>query len=143
VLTFEMLTGTTPFVDVTGTVSYRSVLQGSRALVWPQALTQEHVSSTARDFVQGLLQRRPERRLGCGGKDIRRHRWFKEVDWRGLLENKYTLLVSPDTNQPKLDTPTLHSAWSEKREENPGPLPTSDQAYAIEHFAREWVSSPL
>lgn len=50
-----------------------------------------YVSSAARDFILGLLERKPARRLGCTGQKaeaIKKHRWFEGFDWDALAARK-------------------------------------------------------
>lgn len=43
-------------------------------------------SHEAADFVNRLIQRRPQERLGATGgvKEVKGHAWLKRVDWRGI-----------------------------------------------------------
>lgn len=41
------------------------------------------------DFVNRLIQRKPDARLGYHGIDeVKNHPWFKRVDWEKLAEKK-------------------------------------------------------
>jgi len=51
----------------------------------------EIFSKNAISLLQGLLQKRPENRLGCGKRgiqEIKEHPFFETIDW-GLLESGY------------------------------------------------------
>jgi len=59
-------------------------------------------SPEATDLLTGLLQKRPEKRLGCGPKgieEIKEHPFFHSVDW-GLLEAGY---IDPPFVPNKMD----------------------------------------
>mgnify|MGYP000552793697 CR=1 FL=1 len=48
-------------------------------------------SPEATDLLTGMLQKRPEKRLGCGPRgmeEIKEHPFFQSIDW-GLLEAGY------------------------------------------------------
>ena len=45
-------------------------------------------SPKAADFINQLLQRSPEKRLGHNGiEDIKNHPWLADIDWKNI-ENK-------------------------------------------------------
>jgi len=51
----------------------------------------DQFSEEAIDLLQGLLQKKPENRLGCGPRgidEIKEHKFFESIDW-GLLEAGY------------------------------------------------------
>lgn len=58
----------------------------------------EDISPDALSFLQGLLIKDPEKRLGCGpGKiqEIKDHPFFKETDWDELLSMKVKPYIKP------------------------------------------------
>jgi len=77
ILIYEMLAGYPPFYDDNPFGIYEKILSGK--LEWPR-----HVEMTAKDLVKRLLVQDRTKRLGCmkaGAEDIKRHRWFKTIDW--------------------------------------------------------------
>ena len=80
ILTYECLTGTTPFVAGDPMEGYRKIIKCR--VPWPAQL-----SASARDFIDKLLTVDPTRRLGClkgGAKDVRQHPWYQGLDFRAL-----------------------------------------------------------
>lgn len=81
ILVYEMLAGYPPFSDENPFGIYQKILSGK--VIFP-----EHVPAAARDFVRKLLKADWTRRLGCqrgGAADVKRHRWFEELDWGTVL----------------------------------------------------------
>jgi serine/threonine protein kinase len=54
-------------------------------------------SLEAADFINQLLQRQPNRRLGYTGgiNELKKHPWFKTIDWKELYNRKLTSLFIP------------------------------------------------
>ncbi|OMP10177.1 hypothetical protein COLO4_04757 [Corchorus olitorius] len=80
ILLYEMLTGKPPFVG------------GNREKV-QQKIVKERIklpaflSSEAHSLLKGLLNKDASKRLGSGptgGEEIKRHKWFKPVNWKKL-----------------------------------------------------------
>ncbi|KAF9893901.1 hypothetical protein FE257_010071 [Aspergillus nanangensis] len=85
VLLYEMLTGLPPFYDENTNDMYRKILQ--EPLTFP---SNDIVPPAARDLLQRLLDRDPQRRLGANGAaEIKSHHFFANIDWRKLLQRKY------------------------------------------------------
>ena len=88
VLIFEMLSGKSPFVDPDELVLYKKII--SHDYEHPK-----YFSKNVKDLISRLLQPDPLQRLGClKGKagDIKRHKWFKKIDW---LQAYYRQLKPP------------------------------------------------
>lgn len=76
-----MLAGYPPFYDETHVGTYERILAG-------KVRCPRHFDSAAKELVKGLLVVDRTRRLGNlkgGADDIKNHRFFKGIDWRGLL----------------------------------------------------------
>ncbi|KAJ3409557.1 hypothetical protein CcCBS67573_g00564 [Chytriomyces confervae] len=81
ILIFEMLAGYPPFFDDNPFGIYEKILAGK--LVFPA-----HFDVNAKDLIKRLLTADRTKRLGNlqrGSDDIKKHRWFRGVDWNGLL----------------------------------------------------------
>ncbi|PGG97147.1 AGC/AKT protein kinase [Helicocarpus griseus UAMH5409] len=92
VLLYEMLTGLPPFYDENTNEMYRKILQ--EPLTFPGT---DIVPAAARDLLQRLLDRDPQRRLGANGAaEIKAHHFFSNIDWRKLLQRKYEPSFRPD-----------------------------------------------
>ncbi|KAI9332251.1 camp-dependent protein kinase catalytic subunit beta, partial [Obelidium mucronatum] len=84
VLIFEMLAGYPPFYDEDVLRLYEKILDGK--IFFPP-----HFDVAARDIVKRLCTEDRSKRLGNlkgGSMDIKKHRWFRGVDWTLLLEKK-------------------------------------------------------
>lgn len=61
----------------------------------------EVCSQEGQDFIRGLLQKDPSRRLGCRGihrgqEDITKHPWFANIDWSKIRNGQYVSGFVPD-----------------------------------------------
>jgi serum/glucocorticoid-regulated kinase 2 len=92
VLLYEMLTGLPPYYDENTNEMYRKIL--SEPLHFPGP---EIVPGPAKDLLIGLLDRRPEHRLGAKGpSEIKAHPFFNQIDWRKLLQRRYDPTFKPN-----------------------------------------------
>lgn len=79
-----MLVGYPPFYDDNPFGIYEKILSGK--IEWPR-----HMDPVAKDLVKKLLVQDRTKRLGNmknGAEDIKRHRWFKHLDWQEVLNRK-------------------------------------------------------
>uniref|UniRef100_A0A0E0LPU7 non-specific serine/threonine protein kinase n=1 Tax=Oryza punctata TaxID=4537 RepID=A0A0E0LPU7_ORYPU len=114
ILLFEMLTGKPPFVGNRDKVQQKIVKE---KLKLPSFL-----SSEAHSLLKGLLHKEGGKRLGSGlgGSDeIKRHKWFKPINWRKLEARQIQPSFRPNvsgltcianfdecwTSMPVLDSP--------------------------------------
>merc|ERR1712212_812129 len=77
ILLYEMLAGYPPFFDDNPFGIYEKILSGK--IDWPR-----HVDPVAKDLIKKFLVQDRTKRLGNmknGTEDVKRHRWFKSVDW--------------------------------------------------------------
>ncbi|KAK6313681.1 hypothetical protein J4Q44_G00151400 [Coregonus suidteri] len=84
VLIFEMLVGESPFPGDDEEEVFDSIVNDE--VRYPRFLSTEAIS-----IMRRLLRRNPERRLGAGEKDaeeVKKHPFFRSVDWDGLLAKK-------------------------------------------------------
>lgn len=82
-----MLVGYPPFYDDNPFGIYEKILSGK--IDWPRQM-----DPVAKDLVKKLLVPDRTKRLGNmknGGEDIRRHRWFKNLDWDDVYKRKLTV----------------------------------------------------
>uniref|UniRef100_M4BTT3 Protein kinase domain-containing protein n=1 Tax=Hyaloperonospora arabidopsidis (strain Emoy2) TaxID=559515 RepID=M4BTT3_HYAAE len=94
VLVYEMIQGHTPFWDKNRREMFQNIL--SKEPLYPPV----HFSPTATDFLQRLLVKNPQQRLGCGSDgalEIMGHAWFKGVDWDALLNRRVDPPFKPMT----------------------------------------------
>lgn len=83
-----MLVGYPPFYDDNPFGIYEKIL--SCKIDWPRQM-----DAVAKDLLKKLLVPDRTKRLGNmknGGEDIRRHRWFKHLDWDDVYNRKLTVI---------------------------------------------------
>ncbi|KAI8055798.1 kinase-like domain-containing protein [Syncephalis plumigaleata] len=80
ILIFEMLAGYPPFYDEDHFKLYEKILIGR--IKWPP-----HIDPLAKDLIKRLLAADLSKRYGNlrgGVEDIKRHRWFADIDWEQM-----------------------------------------------------------
>ncbi|XP_036327473.1 cAMP-dependent protein kinase catalytic subunit 3-like, partial [Rhagoletis pomonella] len=92
VLIYEMLVGYPPFYDENPFGIYEKILSGK--IEWPR-----HMDPIAKDLVKKLLTNDRTKRLGNmknGADDVKRHRWFKHLNWNDVYNKKLKAPIVPD-----------------------------------------------
>ncbi|XP_023248587.1 cAMP-dependent protein kinase catalytic subunit PRKX isoform X2 [Copidosoma floridanum] len=127
ILIYEMLSGFPPFFDDNPFGIYEKIISGR--IEWPK-----HMDPIAKDLVKKLLITDRTKRLGNmrqGAEDVKRHRWFKLVDW---IQVPHRALVPPIC--PKLKTSDDASCFDDYPEidwRSQPPL-SSDQLELFQEF---------
>ncbi|KAI9300415.1 kinase-like domain-containing protein [Cunninghamella echinulata] len=96
ILIFEMLAGYPPFFDDNSFGIYEKILVGK--VQFPA-----HFDLLAKDLLKRLLVGDRHKRLGNlmhGSEDVKRHKWFRGVDWIGLLEKTVRPPIIPQYRHP-------------------------------------------
>jgi len=96
ILIFEMLAGYPPFFDDNPFGIYEKILAGK--IQFPS-----HFDSTAKDLVKKLLMGDRTKRLGNlknGSDDIKKHKWFKGLDFQLLAEKQLPAPIVPTCTHP-------------------------------------------
>ncbi|XP_045470665.1 cAMP-dependent protein kinase catalytic subunit 3 [Harmonia axyridis] len=91
VLIYEMLAGYPPFYDDNPFGIYEKILGGR--IEWPK-----HLDPVAKDLIKKLLVQDRTKRLGSmksGADDIKRHRWYKGLNWHEVLNRKLEPPILP------------------------------------------------
>ncbi|ORY04817.1 Pkinase-domain-containing protein [Basidiobolus meristosporus CBS 931.73] len=91
ILIFEMLAGYPPFFDDSPFGIYEKILEGR--LMFPS-----HFDPAARDLIKKLLTNDRTKRLGNlkdGPEDVKKHKWFRGIDWQIVLERKVPAPIVP------------------------------------------------
>jgi cGMP-dependent protein kinase len=131
ILTYECLTGTTPFVSNDPMEGYRKIIKCR--VPWPA-----NFSALAKDFMDRLIVVDPQRRLGClknGPAGVKEHQWFNGLDWKGLEAKK---LPTPHT--PKIKSQLDDSNFDEYEDEGIANYPDADfPKDMFIDFAETWV----
>lgn len=101
ILIYELMTGQTPFADDSQAQTFQMILSSNAFLQFPPGF-----DFSCEDLVRKLLAPNPAKRLGNlrrGAADIRRHRWFRSLDWEGLKARAVESPYKPPIADP-LDT---------------------------------------
>lgn len=119
VLTYELLTGASPFT-VDGEKNSQSEV--SKRILKNNPPYPETFSSEVRDFIQRLLIKDAAKRLGARGvREVKRHRFFKGLNWDDLAAKKIPAPFIPKivhemdvsnfseefTNMPPTESPAI------------------------------------
>ena len=112
ILIYEMISGYPPFYDENPFGIYQKILAGR--IDFPR-----HFDPYAKDLVKKLLTADRSKRFGClrdGADDVKRHRWFKGVDWARVYNRRVKppyvpgFASSDDTCFPQADHDVLTDA---------------------------------
>jgi len=128
-LMFEMLTGLPPFYC-------EDVQQMYTRIMTAELEIPDKISPEAGDLLSKLLERDPGLRLQDPEK-IKRHPFFKSIDWNLLIEKKIPPPFIPEVTG-KEDTSNIDSTFTDEvvtidDENDPGP-PEEDAAETFENF---------
>ncbi|XP_052861134.1 cAMP-dependent protein kinase catalytic subunit PRKX [Anopheles cruzii] len=91
VLIYEMVVGYPPFYDDNPFGIYEKILSGK--IEWSR-----HTDPIAKDLVKKLLVLDRTKRLGNmknGAEDVKRHRWFKHLDWNVVIRKQLKPPIVP------------------------------------------------
>ena len=87
-----MLAGQSPLYDTNIRAIYRRILYANLEFPWT-------IDTNAKDLIRSLLSRNPSKRIGCMTgqtiEDIKKHRWFKGIDWDQLRKRSDATFHSP------------------------------------------------
>ena len=103
IVIFEMLVGVTPFCAEDPFSIYRNIVAND--LKYPML-----VEPVAKDLISNLLNSKPIERLGYGpnGVDsVKRHRWFRSVDWAQVINKSIAPPFVPSENNDVIISPRL------------------------------------
>lgn len=92
VLIYEMIYGLPPFYSTNIQKMYKNIVVNELKF-------KKHTecSDEAKDFMSGLLVKKPRERLGsvADSLEIMSHPWFADIDWSRLLEKKVSMPFKP------------------------------------------------
>ena len=97
-----------PFFDDNPFGIYEKILAGK--IQFPS-----HIDSAAKDLIKKLLTGDRTKRIGNlknGAEDIKKHKWFKGVDWQAVLDMRVKAPIVP---------PTKHAGDTSNFEKYPEP----------------------
>ena len=79
-----------------------------------------HFDEHAVDLLRKLLNKDRTRRIGKGGsEDIKKHKWYRGLNWAALYNKQMAATIVPDTNSP--DDTGQYDRYADSVEES-GPL---------------------
>ncbi|KAI1899339.1 hypothetical protein AGOR_G00060770 [Albula goreensis] len=120
VLIFEMLAGYPPFFDDNPFGIYQKILAGK--LDFPR-----HLDFYVKDLIKKFLVIDKAKRLGNmknGADDVKKHRWFKSIDWDAVPHRKLKPPIVPKVSHEG-DTSNFDAYPEEEWKKEP-PVPPKD-----------------
>lgn len=96
ILIYEMLVGYPPFYDENPLGIYEKILVG-------HAEFPRFVDPTSKSLIRSLLTVDRTRRLGTmkdGSADVKKHRWFREINWDDVTARKLKPPIVPKISHP-------------------------------------------
>mmetsp|Transcript_33887 Transcript_33887/g.91727 ORF Transcript_33887/g.91727 Transcript_33887/m.91727 type:complete len:365 (-) Transcript_33887:131-1225(-) len=130
ILIFEMLAGYPPFYDENPFGIYQKVLAGK--IEFPR-----HFDVKVKDLIKRLLVKESGKRLGClkaGAEDLKKHKWYKGMDWDLLLNRTIPPPFIPNVKSP--DDTSMFDKYPESLEASAHAIPEKDQHH-FEGFSAE------
>jgi serine/threonine protein kinase len=133
VFMFEITSGLNPFLADSTHKTLQNILH--KAVIYPESM----FSKEARSFMQLLLVRDPTKRL-CDPDAMKRHPYFKGIDWHQLLVKKikspYKIQLTSDADTSNFDSAFTRQAVSVDLSSNADDSPPSSTNSATdESFA--------
>ncbi|KAJ6251048.1 camp-dependent protein kinase catalytic subunit prkx [Anaeramoeba flamelloides] len=109
VFLYEMLTGMPPFIAENRNEMFRAIINNEPTFP-------NYVSEEASDLISGLLQKKPENRLGINGfNKVKRHDFFKKIDWVKLEKKKIAPPFKPIVKEDPNDVSCFDSKFTKKQ----------------------------
>ncbi|CAI0404394.1 unnamed protein product [Linum tenue] len=89
IILFELLVGIPPFNAPSPQQVFDNIM--NRDIPWPRV--PDEISYEAYDFIDKLLTENPVQRLGAtGGKEVKHHAFFRDINWDTLARQKATFI---------------------------------------------------
>lgn len=98
VVAYQLLEGVLPFESPNLNKLYERIVR-SPLRFWKPVL------NDAKNLIQGLLQKNPEKRLGCsenGEGEIFEHPYFQSIDWEKIKRKEYTMEFIPELSREQM-----------------------------------------
>uniref|UniRef100_A0A6I8PFA4 non-specific serine/threonine protein kinase n=1 Tax=Ornithorhynchus anatinus TaxID=9258 RepID=A0A6I8PFA4_ORNAN len=118
IILYEFLVGCVPFFGDTPEELFGQVI--SDEIAWPEG--DDALPPDAQDLTSKLLHQNPLERLGTGSAfEVKQHRFFKDLDWTGLLRQKAEFIPQleseDDTSYFDTRSERYHHVDSEEEED--------------------------
>ncbi|KAA3456973.1 serine/threonine-protein kinase AtPK2/AtPK19-like [Gossypium australe] len=139
ILLYEMLTGQPPYTHANRQKLQQRIIQEKLKL--PPFLTTE-----AHSLLKGLLQKEPSRRLGSGpggGDEIKKHKWFRSINWKKLEAREIQPKFKPDVSGKEC-TANFDKCWTTMpADDSPASTPTAGEHFQGYTYVapNPWLSS--
>ncbi|NWW96684.1 MAST4 kinase, partial [Rhynochetos jubatus] len=127
IILYEFLVGCVPFFGDTPEELFGQVI--SDEINWPEE--DEAPPPDAQDLITLLLRQNPLERLGTGGAyEVKQHRFFRNLDWNGLLRQKAEFIpqLESEDDTSYFDTRSERYHHMETEEEDD----TNDEDFNLE-----------
>ncbi|CAG9315385.1 unnamed protein product [Blepharisma stoltei] len=119
IIAYEFMNGTRPYQGKARKQVREQIL--AKQIQIKQEEIPEDWSIEAADFVNRLIQRKPVNRLGLNGPDeVKNHPWFRDFDWKKLIDRRMESPFIPSQNDDNFDL-KLHLAddpWKDAESES-------------------------
>jgi len=122
ILIFEMLAGYPPFYDENPFGIYQKVLAGK--IEFPR-----HFDVKVKDLIKRLLTPDRAKRFGClraGAEDIKKHKWYRAVDWVQMLSRTLPPPMIPPVKAA--DDTSMFDRYPESTEASAPSISAPDQS---------------
>mmetsp|Transcript_6141 Transcript_6141/g.13555 ORF Transcript_6141/g.13555 Transcript_6141/m.13555 type:complete len:324 (-) Transcript_6141:167-1138(-) len=122
ILMYEMLAGYPPFYDEDPLGIYQKILEGKIKFPW-------HFDRHSKDLIKKLLTADLTKRLGnlkAGADDVKKHKWFTNLQWDALYKREVSAPIKPETNGG--DDTTNFEKYPDSDEGSTQPIDPRDQA---------------
>ncbi|XP_042638027.1 microtubule-associated serine/threonine-protein kinase 4 [Orycteropus afer afer] len=127
IILYEFLVGCVPFFGDTPEELFGQVI--SDEINWPEK--DEAPPPNAQELITMLLRQNPLERLGTGGAyEVKQHRFFRSLDWNGLLRQKAEFIpqLESEDDTSYFDTRSEKYHHMETEEEDD----TNDEDFTVE-----------
>ena len=102
VIGFEFMLGYRPYLG-RGRKEIKQLIISKQARLKIEDIPDDW-SNDSMDFINKLLQRKPQKRLGYNGIDeIKNHQWMSDIDWDSLFKKKIQAPFIPPANKENFD----------------------------------------
>ena len=114
VITYELMMGTRPYLGNNRKEIRDAVIQ-KQVQVHPTDIPATW-SPDAGKFINSLLQRKPENRLGTNGiDDLKQHPWLSDINWE-KIRNKQAKAPFLPPSKENFDSKMINKSWADELE---------------------------
>lgn len=139
ILLYEMLSGQPPFTHANRKKLQEKIINEKLKLL-------PRLTGEAHSLLKGLLQKDPSKRLGSGprgGDEIKRHKWFRTINWKKLDARELQPKFKPDVTGSDC-TANFDKCWTTMPpDDSPASTPTTGEHFQGYTYVapNPWLSS--